>query len=184
MNSDRGEAIKPVPRLILFAGHAGTGKTTLAKRAMPLISARTGQDFFFLDKDTAYGRFSAQGTGELPFAGHPTVGAAVVVALNDPAAPGSWFPPCLFHRTTGLWCPGCGLTRAAHALLNGHPVQAVGYNLFAPLVFLAIGLSWLTWTRQAFGRPMANPIMRLPSRAHTGLIVAIVALARNSGSLA
>ena len=59
MNSDRGEAIKPVPRLILFAGHAGTGKTTLAKRAMPLISARTGQDFFFLDKDTAYGRFSA-----------------------------------------------------------------------------------------------------------------------------
>ena len=101
--------------------------------------------------------------------------AAVVVALNDPAAPGSWFPPCLFHRTTGLWCPGCGLTRAAHALLNGHPVQAVGYNLFAPLVFLAIGLSWLTWTRQAFGRPMANPIMRLPSRAHTGLIVAIVA---------
>lgn len=56
---DRGAAPKPVPRLILFAGHAGTGKTTLAKRAMPLISARTRQDFFFLDKDTAYGRFSA-----------------------------------------------------------------------------------------------------------------------------
>jgi len=56
---DQGAAPKPVPRLILFAGHAGTGKTTLAKRAMPLISARTGQDFFFLDKDTAYGRFSA-----------------------------------------------------------------------------------------------------------------------------
>ena len=56
---DRGDTTHPVPRLILFAGHAGTGKTTLAKRAMPLISARTGQDFFFLDKDTAYGRFSA-----------------------------------------------------------------------------------------------------------------------------
>ena len=47
------------PRLILFAGHAGTGKSTLAKKALPLIIEKTGEDFFFLDKDTAYGAFSA-----------------------------------------------------------------------------------------------------------------------------
>ena len=47
------------PRLILFAGHAGTGKSTLAKKALPLIVEKTGEDFFFLDKDTAYGAFSA-----------------------------------------------------------------------------------------------------------------------------
>jgi predicted kinase len=47
------------PRLILFAGHAGTGKSTLAKKALPLIVDKTGEDFFFLDKDTAYGAFSA-----------------------------------------------------------------------------------------------------------------------------
>jgi len=47
------------PRLILFAGHAGTGKTTLAKKALPLIVERTGEDFFFLDKDTVYGAYSA-----------------------------------------------------------------------------------------------------------------------------
>ncbi|MBU3622253.1 AAA family ATPase [Polynucleobacter sp. AP-Latsch-80-C2] len=47
------------PRLILFAGHAGTGKTTLAKRALPLIIEKTGEDFFFLDKDTVYGAYSA-----------------------------------------------------------------------------------------------------------------------------
>ncbi|QWD91906.1 ATP-binding protein [Polynucleobacter sp. MWH-Braz-FAM2G] len=47
------------PRLILFAGHAGTGKSTLAKRALPLIIEKTGEDFFFLDKDTVYGEFSA-----------------------------------------------------------------------------------------------------------------------------
>ena len=47
------------PRLILFAGHAGTGKSTLAKRALPLIIDKTGEDFFFLDKDTAYGTYSA-----------------------------------------------------------------------------------------------------------------------------
>ena len=47
------------PRLILFAGHAGTGKSTLAKKALPIIIERTGEDFFFLDKDTVYGAFSA-----------------------------------------------------------------------------------------------------------------------------
>ena len=47
------------PRLILFAGHAGTGKSTLAKKALALIVEKTGEDFFFLDKDTVYGAFSA-----------------------------------------------------------------------------------------------------------------------------
>ncbi len=52
-------------RLLLFAGHAGTGKTTLAKRALPLLKARSGQDYFFLDKDTAYGAFSSHIMGLL-----------------------------------------------------------------------------------------------------------------------
>ncbi len=47
------------PRLILFAGHAGTGKSTLAKQALPLIVNKTGEDFFFLDKDTVYGAYSS-----------------------------------------------------------------------------------------------------------------------------
>jgi len=51
------------PRLILFAGHAGTGKSTLAKKALPQIVEKTGKDFFFLDKDTAYGAFSAHVMG-------------------------------------------------------------------------------------------------------------------------
>jgi predicted kinase len=53
------------PRLILFAGHAGTGKTTLAKQALPRLATRAGRDFFFLDKDTAYGAFSSHIMGLL-----------------------------------------------------------------------------------------------------------------------
>lgn len=53
------------PRLLLFAGHAGTGKTTLAKRAIPLLAEHSGRDFFFLDKDTAYGAFSSHIMGLL-----------------------------------------------------------------------------------------------------------------------
>jgi hypothetical protein len=47
------------PRLILFSGHAGTGKTTLAKKAIVKIIEKTNQDYFFLDKDTAFGAFSS-----------------------------------------------------------------------------------------------------------------------------
>ncbi len=59
------QPIKSTPRLILFAGHAGTGKTSLAKKALPLIAERTGEDFFFLDKDTVYGAFSSHMMGLL-----------------------------------------------------------------------------------------------------------------------
>jgi len=59
------QTFKSTPRLILFAGHAGTGKTSLAKKALPLIAERTGEDFFFLDKDTVYGAFSSHMMGLL-----------------------------------------------------------------------------------------------------------------------
>ena len=59
------QPIKSTPRLILFAGHAGTGKTSLAKKALPLIAELTGEDFFFLDKDTVYGAFSSHMMGLL-----------------------------------------------------------------------------------------------------------------------
>ncbi|MEY3579176.1 MAG: hypothetical protein RI984_280 [Pseudomonadota bacterium] len=59
------QTIKSTPRLILFAGHAGNGKTSLAKKALPLIAERTGEDFFFLDKDTVYGAFSSHMMGLL-----------------------------------------------------------------------------------------------------------------------
>jgi hypothetical protein len=42
----------------------------------------------------------------------------------------SWFyPPCLFHRGTGFYCPGCGATRALYSLLHGNWKQAAQQNL-------------------------------------------------------
>lgn len=90
-------------------------------------------------------------------------GAAAVVALNDPAAPGSRFPACVFHSATGLWCPGCGLTRGFHQLFRGDVVAALGFNLFVPIVLVAVVASWWSWCRVAWGRtpgrwrvPMTN----------------------------
>jgi hypothetical protein len=38
-------------------------------------------------------------------------------------------PKCFFHELTGLYCPGCGVQRSFHALLNGHILTAIDYNL-------------------------------------------------------
>jgi predicted kinase len=48
-----------VTHLVFFCGHAGTGKTTIAKRVIGPLMRATGEAFCLLDKDTLYGRFSA-----------------------------------------------------------------------------------------------------------------------------
>lgn len=46
-------------------------------------------------------------------------------------------PPCSLHAMTGLYCPGCGGTRACYALLQGHILDSF---LAHPLVlYLAVG---------------------------------------------
>lgn len=41
--------------------------------------------------------------------------------------------PCVFHRLTGLYCPGCGNTRAVLALLRGDLAGMLRWNLLFPL---------------------------------------------------
>jgi len=45
----------------------------------------------------------------------------------DPARV-EWLPPCPFHQLTGLWCPGCGGTRAFHQLVHGNFLAALHLN--------------------------------------------------------
>lgn len=53
-------------------------------------------------------------------------------------------PKCLFHQLTGLYCPGCGVQRSFHALLNGKILKAIDYNLLfivlLPLIIYFIAI--------------------------------------------
>jgi len=48
-----------VTYLVFLCGHAGTGKTTIAKRLIGPLMRATGSAFCLLDKDTLYGHYSA-----------------------------------------------------------------------------------------------------------------------------
>lgn len=37
--------------------------------------------------------------------------------------------PCVFHEITGLYCPGCGITRALFALFELDIKKALNYNV-------------------------------------------------------
>ena len=52
----------------------------------------------------------------------------------------SIIPPCLFHRMTGYYCPGCGATRCVYALLHGRIGEALFYYPAIP-----VGLLLLIW---------------------------------------
>ncbi|EDZ98741.1 P-loop ATPase protein [Burkholderia sp. H160] len=51
--------------LVFFCGHAGTGKTTLAKKLLGPLMKASGTPFCLLDKDTLYGGYSAAAMGML-----------------------------------------------------------------------------------------------------------------------
>lgn len=63
----------------------------------------------------------------------------LVFFLFDPARV-PIYPVCLFHRWTGLNCPGCGSLRALHQLAHGHIVQALHFN-----ALLVLSLPLFAW---------------------------------------
>lgn len=44
----------------------------------------------------------------------------------------SWYPECDFFSKTGLYCPGCGGTRAVKSLLRGDFIRSFLYHPFVP----------------------------------------------------
>jgi hypothetical protein len=72
-----------------------------------------------------------------------------------------WMPPCLFHKLTGLYCPGCGTARGLHKLLHGDILGALRLNALtvAAVPLLAYLLANVVWCglAGAKSRPRSLP---------------------------
>lgn len=78
---------------------------------------------------------------------------AFLLYRSGPSA--SWLPGCLFHRVTGLDCPGCGMTRATYAAMHGRIGEAFRFNpvgmVLLPAAMIGLGLELAGWLR---GKPL------------------------------
>lgn len=64
------------------------------------------------------------------------VAIAVLMTVVDPMQ-AQWFPKCPSKYVTGYDCPGCGTSRALHALMHGDVAAAWHFNA---AIFFAIPL--------------------------------------------
>ena len=100
--------------------------------------------------------------------------AATAVAATEPGDFGA-LTACPIRAATGVWCPGCGLTRAAHHLFRGNVGQALSFNLFVVVFLAGIAAAWFVWLRVATGHGVPAVVMRI--RIRTYLVVGLVLIA-------
>ncbi len=106
-------------------------------------------------------------------AGTAIAAGCIYVGLRDPNTH-TTLPPCPFKAMTGWDCPGCGMTRAAYALMHLDPVAAASHNLLFVIAFPAVLWMLVSWLlRESSGRGL--PTMRVPDWAIVGVGVAVLA---------
>lgn len=94
-------------------------------------------------------------------------------------------PQCVWYQLTGLYCPGCGSTRALHYLLRGELVLAFRMNALLVLALPVLIWSFLRWLRYTiWGRvPWQVPYAALVTRVVAIAVIAYFIL-RNVPGLA
>lgn len=71
--------------------------------------------------------------------------AAVAFIVHRNPYTSSVTGPCMLLHLTGLYCPGCGGTRAVYSLATGDVAGALGMNAFVTLLVVPPAILGLTW---------------------------------------
>jgi len=108
------------------------------------------------------------------------IGAPILAAIGlfyiyafNPVTQKILFVPCPVYFYTGLYCPGCGNTRALHALVHFDFAGMLDYNLLFPFLFFI--LAWLL-TGEYLNLLLGRRVLWLPKQVHP-VIIALSCLA-------
>ena len=99
--------------------------------------------------------------------------AAFVVVGVLPPTDNSWYPKCMSYQFAGIHCPGCGMTRAVHAALNGRFLEALSQNA---LVFVVVPYLLVMLLRSLWNYLWQIPLPRRTFRQPTWVTVALFAV--------
>ncbi|MBQ8669868.1 MAG: DUF2752 domain-containing protein [Oscillospiraceae bacterium] len=101
------------------------------------------------------------------------VGLVCLVLLLRPRGSGFGLP-CVIHSLTGLYCPGCGASRALASLLRLELYQAFRWNPLL-VVLLPFALFYLVWGSVSWVRCGRNTLDdRIPSKLLWVLVAVVV----------
>ena len=67
--------------------------------------------------------------------------------------------PCIFYKITGLYCPGCGVTRMLFSLIDLDFYQAFRYN---PLVFILLMLYIIYFVIKSIAKLVFKKNLKIP----------------------
>ncbi|MGW5731989.1 MULTISPECIES: DUF2752 domain-containing protein [Streptomyces] len=106
------------------------------------------------------------------------IAAFAYVGTVDPNEPGH-YPACPLLQLTGVFCPGCGGLRSAHAVVHGDLVTALGANALAVAGYGVFAVLWTLWAvRAARGRRLRIELG--PAQLYAaGALIAVFTLVRN-----
>lgn len=86
-----------------------------------------------------------------------TAAGAALMFFVDPTK-AAYFPKCFSYLITGRYCPGCGAARSAHALLHGHILRAMDFNvMFVMMVPLFGYIAANSASILLRGKPLPEP---------------------------
>lgn len=104
--------------------------------------------------------------------------AFAYVGAVDPNEPGH-YPVCPLLQLTGIYCPGCGGLRSAHAVATGDLAGAFGSNAMAVVGYGVFAVLWAVWvvraTRGAPTRITLSPVHWWS----IGVVAAVFSVVRN-----
>ncbi|MFB6819313.1 DUF2752 domain-containing protein [Streptomyces sp. NPDC056347] len=106
------------------------------------------------------------------------VGAFGYVGAVDPNEPGH-YPVCPLLRFTGIYCPGCGGLRSAHAVAHGDIAAALGSNALAVVGYAAFAVLWTLWTVRAVRGTRMGLAVRPAVWWGIGAVALVFSVARN-----
>ncbi|MFF7255653.1 DUF2752 domain-containing protein [Streptomyces microflavus] len=75
--------------------------------------------------------------------------AFTYVGTVDPNDPGH-YPVCPLLKLTGVFCPGCGGLRSAHAFIHGDLGAAFSANAVATAGYFLFAAVWVLWLVRAW----------------------------------
>lgn len=80
------------------------------------------------------------------------------------------FPPCMFYKFTGIYCPGCGATRAVNALLHGDIMLSLRQN---PIIIISLFFAVLLYIEPVV-KALCKKDFRSPVRNFKVLTVVLI----------